>query len=79
MSNQDNSSEIIANPKYASKSETEKVFSVFDGFKKDTEDTSSSLVEEDTSEPVLTMSSIGKLGRFGNQLFQYAILRICAE
>ena len=25
------------------------------------------------------MSSIGKLGRFGNQLFQYAFLRICAE
>ena len=25
------------------------------------------------------MSSLGKLGRFGNQLFQYAFLRICAE
>jgi hypothetical protein len=25
------------------------------------------------------MSSIGQLGRFGNQLFQYAFLRICAS
>jgi hypothetical protein len=29
--------------------------------------------------PVLTMSSIGQLGRFANQLFQYAFLRICAQ
>ena len=28
---------------------------------------------------VLTMSILGKLGRFGNQLFQYAFLRICAS
>lgn len=77
MSNQDNSPEIVANSKYTSKSETDRVFSVFDGFKK--EDTSNYLVEENTFEPVLTMSSIGKLGRFGNQLFQYAFFRICAE
>jgi hypothetical protein len=25
------------------------------------------------------MSSTGQLGRFGNQLFQYAFLRLCAE
>lgn len=30
-------------------------------------------------QPVLTMSSLGKLGRFGNQLMQYAFLRICAK
>jgi len=29
--------------------------------------------------PVLTMSSLGKLGRFGNQIFQYAFLKICAN
>jgi hypothetical protein len=27
----------------------------------------------------LTMSSLGRLGRFGNQIFQYAFLRICAN
>jgi hypothetical protein len=25
------------------------------------------------------MSSLGRLGRFGNQIFQYAFLRICAN
>ncbi len=81
MSNQDSSPEVTANPNYTSKSETERLFSVFDGFKKDAEDTKSSLINEDTKDrqPVLTMSSIGQLGRFGNQLFQYAFLRICAE
>lgn len=79
MSDRDNSQEVTANSKYSSNSETERVFNVFDGFKKDVEETSDTLVEEDTSQPVLTMSSIGKLGRFGNQLFQYAFLRICAE
>lgn len=29
--------------------------------------------------PVLTMSALGQLGRFGNQVFQYAFLRICAK
>jgi glycosyl transferase family 11 len=28
---------------------------------------------------VLTMSTIGKFGRFGNQIFEYAFLRICAR
>ncbi|GAB1539313.1 hypothetical protein NUACC21_19790 [Scytonema sp. NUACC21] len=32
-----------------------------------------------SQEAVLTMSCIGMFGRFGNQLFQYAFLRICAE
>jgi hypothetical protein len=31
------------------------------------------------AQPVLTMSKLGKLGRFGNQIFQYAFLRICAK
>ena len=81
MSNQDNSPEIMSNPNYTSKSETERVFSIINGFKKDAEKTQSFLVEEDKKDrqPVLTMSSIGQLGRFGNQLFQYAFLRICAE
>ena len=81
MSNQDNSPEVMSNPKYTTKSETERVFSIINGFKKDAEKTQSFLVEEDKKDrqPVLTMSSIGKLGRFGNQLFQYAFLRIGAE
>jgi hypothetical protein len=79
--NKDNSSDGIASAKYTAKSETERVFSVFDTFGKDAEETKSSSVKDATSnnQPVLTMSSIGKLGRFGNQLFQYAFLRICAE
>jgi hypothetical protein len=31
------------------------------------------------NQPVLTMSSVGQLGRFGNQLFQYASLKICTQ
>ena len=81
MSNQNNSPEVEANPNYTSESETERVFDIFDGFKKNTEDIKFSLVNEDIRDrqPLLTMSSIGQLGRFGNQLFQYAFLRICAE
>lgn len=81
MSNQDNSPEVTTNSNYSSKSETERVFSVFDNFRKNAEDIQSSFVEEDLGDrqPLLTMSSIGQLGRFGNQLFQYAFLRICAE
>jgi hypothetical protein len=29
-------------------------------------------------EPILAMTSLGQLGRFGNQIFQYAFLRVCA-
>ena len=81
MSNQDNSSEAITNPNYTSKSETERVFSVFDSFKQDAEETKPLSAKDEISnnQSVLTMSSIGQLGRFGNQLFQYAFLRICAE
>ncbi len=81
MSNQDNSLEVIPNTKYTSKSDTERVFGVSDSLKKDVEATKSSSAKDATNDdhPVLTMSSIGKLGRFGNQLFQYAFLRICAE
>jgi hypothetical protein len=71
----------MENPKYTTKSETDRVFSVFETFKKDAEQIKSSSAEdtESPSQPVLTMSSLGQLGRFGNQLFQYAFLRICAQ
>jgi hypothetical protein len=67
--------------KYTTKSETNRIFSVFDTFNKDAASVKNSVTDSDTtaSEPVLTMSSLGKLGRFGNQLFQYAFLRICAK
>lgn len=29
--------------------------------------------------PILTMTALGRLGRFGNQIFQYAFLKICAR
>lgn len=81
MSNQDKSREVVTSSNYTSKSETERTFSVFDGFKKNAEDIKSSTSNDNTSDhqPLLTMSSMGQLGRFGNQLFQYAFLRICAE
>ncbi|MEO1352710.1 MAG: alpha-1,2-fucosyltransferase [Cyanobacteria bacterium J06635_15] len=81
MSNPDDLTKLTAKSKYTPKSETERTFSILDDFRKEAENTKSLLVNEDISvhQPVLTMSSIGQLGRFGNQLFQYAFLRICAE
>ena len=81
MSDRSNSSKKTASPNYTSKSETNRVFDVFSGFKKDAEKTKTFSATENTDDrpPVLTMTSIGQLGRFGNQLFQYACLRICAE
>ena len=71
----------MTNSKYTAKSETERVFSVFETFKKDSEKTKALSGEDPKTEsqPVLTMSCIGQLGRFVTQLFQYAFLRICAE
>jgi len=50
--------------------------SEIDNFSKETEETKSSSAED---RPVITMSYLGKFGRFGNQLFEYAFLKICAE
>jgi hypothetical protein len=71
----------MKNPKYTTKSEIDRVFSVFNTFKKDAEQLQSSSENDaaNPSDPVLTMSSLGQLGRFGNQLFQYAFLKICAN
>lgn len=85
MPTQDNSLDDITNSKapskYTKKSETERVLSVFQTFNKDVEEIKSSSAQNSLSDyaPVLTMSSIGQLGRFGNQLFQYAFLKICAS
>jgi hypothetical protein len=71
----------MENPKYTTKSETDRLFNVFQNFTKDAEDIKSFSENDATNsnEPVLTMSSLGQLGRFGNQLFQYAFLRICGK
>jgi len=85
MSDQENSLDRLADsntpPKYSEKSETERVFSVFQTFHEDAVVTKSLSVPNSLSDdtPVLTMSSLGQLGRFGNQLFQYAFLRLCAR
>lgn len=85
MSNQDDLPKSATKSNYNSKSEIERTFRIFDDFSKDAKNTNSFSVNDPFGEdisvekPVLTMSSIGQLGRFGNQLFQYAFLRICAE
>jgi Glycosyl transferase family 11 len=67
--------------KYISKSELKRLFSVFGNLTKDAQANKDLSVDNPISSdnPLLTMSSIGQLGRFANQLFQYAFLRICAE
>jgi hypothetical protein len=67
--------------KYTAKSELDRLFSTFGNLSKDAEATKSQSANDraDDQCPVLSMSAIGKFGRFGNQLFQYAFLRICAE
>jgi Glycosyl transferase family 11 len=80
MSN-DQPEEKTTGSKYTAKSELDRLFSTFGNLSKDAEVTKTLSANDttDNQHPVLTMSSIGKFGRFGNQLFQYAFLRICAE
>lgn len=71
----------MSKDKYASKPETDKGFSVFKTFQQDAEQIKA-LYEDDATtcdEPVISMSSLGDLGRFGNQLLQYAFLKVCAK
>ncbi|MBE9028919.1 alpha-1,2-fucosyltransferase [filamentous cyanobacterium LEGE 11480] len=63
------------NIKYGTKSEVGRRAEVFGIFKQNDAGVDAN---HDTA-PVLSMSSLGKFGRFGNQLFQYAFLRICSE
>ena len=67
--------------KYTSKSEIDKPLSVFETLKKDATNVESSLQDSNQilCEPIVTMSSLGKFARFGNQLFQYAFLKISAQ
>ncbi len=71
----------MTNPKYSTQSETSRIFDVLNTFNQDAQDIRSTLEDspESPHQSILTMSSLGQLGRFGNQLFQYAFLRICAS
>jgi hypothetical protein len=81
LPNQDHSLDAVASSKYMAKREINRVFSVFETLEQAPEEIKISPTNDVSllPQPVLTMSSIGKLGRFGNQLFQYAFLRICAH
>ncbi|MEO0684245.1 MAG: alpha-1,2-fucosyltransferase, partial [Cyanobacteria bacterium J06649_11] len=67
--------------KYADKPETDKGFSVFKTFKNDADRIRENYKNNaiDSNQAVISMSSLGDLGRFGNQLLQYTFLRICAK
>ena len=70
----------MATSKYSARSEIEKPLNVFATFRRDASETrASSKILPTNNLPVVTMSSLGRLGRFGNQIFQYAFLRICAN
>jgi hypothetical protein len=67
--------------KYIAKSELDRLSTVLGKLTQDAQTTKALPASDsiDENSPVLTMSSIGQLGRFANQLFQYAFLRICAQ
>ena len=71
----------MARTGYSTQSETDKPLNVFAALRKDASQTKASSAETlpTDSLSILTMSSLGRLGRFGNQVFQYAFLRICAR
>jgi Glycosyl transferase family 11 len=77
----DKSADKNTSRKYIAKSELERLTSVFENLAKDAQATKNLPANDSIGDdiPVLTMSSIGQLGRFANQLFQYAFLRICAQ
>ncbi len=71
----------MAQSKYSTTSEIDKPLNVFASFRRDAAHTKAASADsiKAINGPVLTISSLGHLGRFGNQLFQYAFLRICAN
>jgi Glycosyl transferase family 11 len=80
LSNQDNSLNAAASSKYIAKNVMDSACNAFEVLEEQTEgDLIFSVDEPLSQQSVLSMSSMGKLGRFGNQLFQYAFLRICAQ
>ena len=71
----------MSKDKYAGKPETDKGFSVFKTFKNDADRIRENYQNNaiDSNQDVISMSSLGDLGRFGNQLLQYTFLRVCAK
>ena len=71
----------MSKEKYAGKPETDKGFSVFKTFKEDADVIRNNFNDNtiNPDEAVISMSSLGDLGRFGNQLLQYAFVRVCAK
>lgn len=71
----------MSEPKYKISSELDRTFDVFGTLGKDAKDLQfiSDYNVEAANQSAISMSSLGKFGRFGNQLFQYAFLRICAQ
>jgi hypothetical protein len=70
----------MSKPPYSARSEIERPLNVFATLRRDASETrGNSKTAPSNNSPVLTMSSLGRLGRFGNQIFQYAFLRICAN
>jgi hypothetical protein len=63
--------------KYSKRSETDRIFPALDALSQKSEIVATD-ISSASEQDILTMSSLGQLGRFGNQLFQYAFLRICA-
>jgi hypothetical protein len=70
----------MTSPKDTTKSETKRVFDSSATFNQNPQSIQSPLKDsaKSSSHSVLAMSSLGQLGQFGNQFFQYAFLRICA-
>jgi hypothetical protein len=77
----DKSADKNTSSKYIAKSELERLSNVFENLTKDAQATKTLLTNDSIGDdiPVLTMSLVVQLGRFANQLFQYAFSRICAE
>ncbi|CAA9590340.1 Two-component transcriptional response regulator, LuxR family [uncultured Synechococcales cyanobacterium] len=64
--------------KYSNRSETDRIFPALDSLSQTAETTATDTLST-SEQSILTMLSLGKTGRFGNQLFQYAFLQICAR
>lgn len=70
----------MTEPKYRMNSEREHAFTALETFDKSTLNAELSISTDETfGKPIVSMSSLGQLGRFGNQIFQYIFLRVCAE
>ncbi|MBW4519213.1 MAG: alpha-1,2-fucosyltransferase [Scytolyngbya sp. HA4215-MV1] len=70
---------IMSNSNYSEKSEVGQVFKVLDSLSESAQARQTDVSLSQSEQPLLAISSLGRFGRFGNQLFQYAFLKICAK